>query len=111
MRVITIAAVVLLFMVSSLYAHTSEDLEFARKIFERHWYDLAEKAAKAIYDDSSNSYDLRGWAAELHFAVLNQKGKDTGDQTLIKGAEALFEKYMREFPEHDARVCCAICSS
>jgi tetratricopeptide (TPR) repeat protein len=102
MRVIIIAAVVLLFVVSFLYAHTQEDLEFAQKIFARGWFDLAEKIAKAIYDEGSNTKDLRGWAAKLHFAILNQKGKTTGDQTLVKMAEGLFERYGREFPDHDA---------
>jgi len=102
MRVVGISAVVLLFAVSSVWAHTSEDLEFAKAAFARGWFDLAERLAKAIYDDQSNNRDLRSWAAELHFTILEQKGKATGDQTLKKSAEALFDKYSREFGEHEA---------
>jgi tetratricopeptide (TPR) repeat protein len=94
------AAAVLLLMVSFLYAHTSEDLEFAEKVFARGWYDLAEKIAKAIYDEGSNTRELRGWAARLHHTILIQKARRTGDQTLTKMAEGLLERYKREFPEH-----------
>lgn len=87
---------------SSALAGTQEDLEFARGLFARKWYDWATEVAEDLIDSSRTSTEIRGWAAELQVAILNQQGKETGDETYRQKAEALTAKYQRMFPDHPA---------
>ncbi len=98
-----LAVVLVLLCSTTALAGTQEDLEFARKMFDRKWYDWAMETAKDLVEDSRTSQFVRGWAAELEVAILNERAKfeEDGD-ALRQKAEALTAKYQRMFPDHEA---------
>ncbi len=98
---VLIAALVLSFAFQA-FAGTREDLEFAKGLFARKWFDWAEEVVVEIIESGHTSYDTRGWAAELHLAILNAWSKDSGDDRYREKAEALAESYPKKFPDHDA---------
>jgi len=104
MKLVSGVLITVLILLSGTYAlaGSQEDLNFARGLFARQWFDWAEEVAKDLIDSSRTSSDVRGWAAELQIAILTTKAKKTGDDSFRQQAEALTVKYQRQFPDHPA---------
>ena len=75
----------------------SEDLDFAKELFRRKWYDWAEEVAKDLAASPQTRTSIRCEAAELHCLIVEEQANATGDESLRQKAQEMRKKYERMF--------------
>ena len=100
--ILSAIAVIFICLPAVVNADDAEDLRFARELLRRKWFDWADEVVVKLIESSRTSTNIKGWAADLHVAIVMARAKETGNKLLHQKAEALMEKYKRMFPSHPA---------